>query len=299
MPLPPLESPSDLRTRLAALARTSPAVGFLTTTLLGFNAAQTASVALLPVSPRTFRAFNRWAANTWSGWCVLGSRVLNRVELVLSGDDPPPGENAIVVMNHQNMPDITFLMDFASRKGRLGDMKWLVKDPIKHVPGVGWGLRFLDSVFVKRNWTRDEDTIRATFAKLRDAQIPVWMISFPEGTRIRPEKLKKSQAYAREHGLYVPEHTLVPRTKGFVATVIGLREHVDAVYDLTLGYENGVPTLWQFVQGFAPRAHLHVRRHPIETLPRDEAALSAWLLDRFREKDQRLGRFYETGVLAD
>jgi len=230
---------------------------------------------------------------------VLGSRVLNRVELVLSGDDPPPGENAIVVMNHQNMPDITFLMDFASRKGRLGDMKWLVKDPIKHVPGVGWGLRFLDSVFVKRNWTRDEDTIRATFAKLRDAQIPVWMISFPEGTRIRPEKLKKSQAYAREHGLYVPEHTLVPRTKGFVATVIGLREHVDAVYDLTLGYENGVPTLWQFVQGFAPRAHLHVRRHPIETLPRDEAALSAWLLDRFREKDQRLGRFYETGVLAD
>lgn len=299
MPLPPLNPPATLGARAAAAARSTPIVGFLGSTLLGFNVAQTASVLLLPISPGTFRAFNRWAANSWWGFCVQAARTVNGTRLVLSGDDPPPGENAIVVLNHQNMPDITFLMDFAKQKGRLGDMKWLVKDVIKHVPGVGWGLRFLDSVFVKRDWAKDEAMVRATFAKLRDNQIPVWMISFPEGTRLEPDKLAKSQEYARSKGLFVPQHTLVPRTKGFVATVVGLRDHVDAVYDVTLGYEEGVPSLWQFIQGYVPRAHMHVRRYPIEDLPHESAALSAWLMDRFQEKDQRLARFYETGSFED
>ena len=61
------------------------------------------------------------------------------------------------------MADITFLMDFAYRKGRLGDMKWMVKDIIKYVPGVGWGMLFLDCIFVKRDWTTDKESIRKTF----------------------------------------------------------------------------------------------------------------------------------------
>jgi 1-acyl-sn-glycerol-3-phosphate acyltransferase len=299
MPLPPLPEPEDPRTRAVALAKATPTVGFLMGSLLGFNAAQTLSTALIPVSPGTFRRFNRWAADTWWGWCVTGSKVLNGVELVVTGDEVPPRENAIVVVNHQNMPDITFLMDFARRKGRLGDMKWIVKDPIKYVPGVGWGMLFIDCVFVKRDWTADKESILATFSKLREQDIPVWLLSFSEGTRFTAEKLERSRAYAREHGLYEPRHTLVPRTKGFVATVHGLRDHVDAVYDLTLGYEQGVPTLWQFIRGFAPRAHLHVRRHPIETLPADDAGLGQWLLERFREKDERLERYYRDGCFTE
>jgi 1-acyl-sn-glycerol-3-phosphate acyltransferase len=220
---------------------------------------------------------------------------LNGVELVVSGDLIPPRENAIVVVNHQNMPDITFLMDFARQKGRLGDMKWIVKEPIKYFPGIGWGMLFIDCVFVKRDWAKDRDSVRRTFAKLRDKKIPVWLISFSEGTRITPPKLAKSQAYAREQGLPEPRHTLLPRTKGFVATVEGLRDHVAAVYDLTLGYEGGVPTLGQFVKGYAPRAHLHARRFPIETLPSDAEGLSDWLRDRFQEKDELLERFYAQG----
>jgi 1-acyl-sn-glycerol-3-phosphate acyltransferase len=193
------------------------------------------------------------------------------------------------------MPDITFLMDLARRKDRLGDMKWLVKDVIKYVPGVGWGMLFIDCVFVKRDWAADQESIRRAFAKLRDNRVPVWMLSFSEGTRLTAEKLARSQAYAREHGLPVPRHTLVPRTKGFVATVEGLRDHVGAVYDVTLGYEGGVPTLWQYIQGFAPRAHVHVRRFPIADIPTDEDALAEWLLERFREKDDLLDRFYRDG----
>ncbi|MFH2010121.1 MAG: lysophospholipid acyltransferase family protein [bacterium] len=299
MPLPPLTDPEDIRTRLIALAKAAPASSLLFSALLGFNAAQTFSTGLIPFSPRSFRAFNRWAADTWWGWCVSVAQRMNDARLVITGDDVPMRENAIVVLNHQNMPDITFLMDFARQKGRLGDMKWIVKDPIKYFPGVGWGMLFIDCVFVKRDWAADRDSIRRTFAKLCDNDIPVWLISFSEGTRITPEKLARSRRYAEEHDLYVPRHVQVPRTKGFVATVEGLRDHVDAVYDLTLGYEQGVPTLWQFIKGYAPRAHLHVRRYGIDTIPREDEEVSTWLLDRFREKDELLEHYYNSGMFPE
>jgi hypothetical protein len=88
---------------------------------------------------------------------------------------------------------------------------------------------------------------------------------------------------------------LVPRTKGFVASVAGLRRHATAIYDVTIGYERGVPTLWQYIKGFAPRAHLHVRRFPIADLPTDDAGLATWLQQRFQEKDSLLERFYRDG----
>jgi hypothetical protein len=121
------------------------------------------------------------------------------------------------------------------------------------------------------------------------------LISFVEGTRSTSEKIDQSKAFAKERGLEPLDHVLVPRTKGFVASVQGLRSHIDAVYDVTIGYENGVPTLWQYIKGYAPRAHLHVRRFPISDVPTEEAALSSWLHDRFREKDALLSHFYEHG----
>lgn len=99
-------------------------------------------------------------------------------------------------------------------------------------------------------------------------------------------------------GLPLPNHTLVPRTKGFVATVQGLRSHVTAVYDLTLGYEKGVPSLWQYIQGFARKAHLHVRRYPIDSLPSDDDGIARWLQERFGEKDALLEGFYREGAFA-
>ena len=202
----------------------------------------------------------------------------------------------IVLSNHQDMPDITFLMAFARSKGRLGDLKFFVKQPIKYVPGVGWGMVFLDCLFVKRNWTADRDSVERTFARLNGDKVPVWLVSFVEGTRITPVKLAASREYARSNGLTPPEHTLVPRSKGFVASVQGLRDSLDAVYDVTIGYPDGVPDLWQYARGFAKVAHLHVRRYAIAELPESPQELAAWLHDRFREKDRLLAGFYSDGA---
>lgn len=295
MPQKPLESPAEFDARLKALAKALPAAGALSGSLLAFNAAQLASLAARPVAPRAFRNFNSWCAGTWWGWCVELAERLHGAHLVVTGDPVPPGESALLVVNHQQMADITFLMAYARSKGRLGDMRWFVKDVLKWVPGVGWGLWLMGTFFVKRDWNSDRAGIERTFAGIRRDRVPLWLLMFVEGTRVTPAKVEKSRQYALEHALEPSEHVLTPRTKGFTASVVGLRDHLDAVYDVTLGYPDGVPSLWQFIQGFATRAHLHVRRHPMAELPESEDALAAWLHARFQEKDALLAGFYRDG----
>jgi 1-acyl-sn-glycerol-3-phosphate acyltransferase len=296
MPRKPLADPPGLTRRLKALSKAIPAASALSSSLLVINTAQLASLAVRPLSRRAFRAFNRQAADSWWGWCVELAERLHGTHLVLSGDPIPAGESALVVINHQQMADITFMMQFARSKGRLGDMRWFVKDVLKWVPGVGWGLWMMGAFMVKRDWNADRASIERTFAGIRRDKVPVWVLLFVEGHRIRPDRVAESQAFARERGLPVLEHVLVPRTKGFTATVQGLREHVDAVYDITIGYQEGVPSLWQYIQGFATEAHLHTRRYPIADLPEGEEQLGAWLMQRFQEKDRLLAGFYETGA---
>jgi 1-acyl-sn-glycerol-3-phosphate acyltransferase len=298
MPLPDLADPPNRADRISGLARALPTSAALFSTLLLFNAAQTASLAVRPFSPKMFRTFNRWAANTWWGWCVTGAEWLNDVRVEVTGDEVPLRENALVLANHQQMPDITFLMVYARSKDRLGDLKWFAKRAIKYVPGVGWGMWFLDCPFVDRDWSRDRVSIERTFAQLRDHRVPLWLITFPEGTRLTPEKAEASRLHALARGLPATTHVLLPRSKGFVASVQGLRDHLDAVYDITIGYEQGVPTLWQYVKGWAKRAHLHVRRTPIAAMPSDDEELARWLRQRFVEKDRLLDEFYRTGRLG-
>ena len=172
------------------------------------------------------------------------------------------------------------------------ELSWMAKKIIKYVPGVGWGMLFLDCLFLERDWASDKESIRRTFAKLRHNRIPLWFLSFPEGTRFSPEKLQASRRYARSIGRPEPRHVLLPRTKGFVATVEGLRGHVSAIYDITIGYgPEGVPTMGQYIQGLSNRCYLHVRRFPMDEVPEEPEALADWLLHRFSVKDEFLDQF--------
>ena len=155
MPLEPLNDTAGILKRLGRWFRTVPltAAGF--SSLIGFNLLQTLSLTLKPVSRRAFRRINRWCANTWWGVCVVSVERINGTRLVLSGTDVPERENALVIANHQQMSDIPTIMAYALRKHRLGDLKFFVKQAIKWVPGVGWGMQFIDCPFIKRNWKRN------------------------------------------------------------------------------------------------------------------------------------------------
>jgi hypothetical protein len=71
------------------------------------------------------------------------------------------------------------------------------------------------------------------------------LISFSEGTRLTPQKRLLAAAHASKTNKTLPEHLLLPRTKGFAACVQHLRTaapHVKAVYDLTVAYADLQPT---------------------------------------------------------
>jgi 1-acyl-sn-glycerol-3-phosphate acyltransferase len=291
VPLEPLRDHSGPLATLKAVALL--VLGFAT--LLPVNLLQLASLVLLPFSKKAFRAVNRWCADTWWGLCVTAADRLYKVQVIFAGDEVPMRENALVAANHQQMPDIPAIMKFARTKDRLGDLKFFVKKQLKWVPGMGWGMQFLDCLFIDRDWTADRETIRRTFSRLVDDKVPVYLVSFVEGTRLTLPKLAAAQDYARAHSLRPPVHTLVPRTKGFVASVEGLRSYIDAVYDLTIAYDNAVPSLWQFLKGLVRRIHVHVRRFPVHDLPDAPDDLRLWLLDRWKEKDDLLEHFYTTG----
>lgn len=268
----------------------------LAVSLLVINLLQMASLVVLPFSRPGFRALNRAFADTWWGWCVSYVERFQGVRVVLTGDAVPSDENALVVANHQDYSDIVMLLCLGARKGRLGDMKWFVKDGLKYVPGVGWGMLFLDCIFVRRNWTADRESVEHTFVKVRQHRIPIWLISFLEGTRLTKRKLEASQRYMARHNLAPTEHVMFPRTKGFVASIRGLGGHVQAVYDVTIAYEGRVLKLWDILKGNPQKAHLHVRRFPVPELPKDDETLAEWAVTLFAEKERLLAQFQQTGA---
>ncbi len=295
MPLPPLQDPENLGRRVYGFCVGVPAAAFLFVSLLVFNLLQLFTLLVWPISGQAFRALNRQLAGIWWGLSVWLSERLYGVHVTVSGDPVPMAENAIVIANHQQMPDINFLLVYASTKGRLSDLKWMVKYPMKFVPGAGWGMAMLGCLFLRRDWAKDRASVLRTFAGLVQHRVPMWFMSFPEGTRLTPDKLAKAQVYAQKLGEPVLQHLLVPRTKGFVASVQGLRGHVAAVYDVTIGYPDGVPTLWQYTLGYVRRVHLHVQRFVLSDLPDEEEALTAWLKARFVAKDALLSAYYAHG----
>jgi 1-acyl-sn-glycerol-3-phosphate acyltransferase len=269
-------------------------VPLLFCSMLLANALQMLSLALRPFSARAFREANRAITGAWFfflAWIVETVGVRVKIE----GDEIPYRENAVLIANHQAMVDIPALVFLARRAGRLGDLKWFVKDPIKWVPGIGWGMLFIDCIFVRRNWTADKDKVMSTFARLRDHQIPFWVISFLEGTRATPEKLERSRAFARKAGLPELKRVMLPRTKGFEATLEGLGPLVSAVYDATISYQGRAPTITELFLRVR-EITVHVKRYPLAKLPKEREALNAWTIERYREKDAYLAGRAERGL---
>jgi len=222
----------------------------------------------------------------WANW-----------KLTIYGDKLPLRESAIVIVNHRWLLDWVTILSLASRKGRLGCCKFFAKNSVKWIPGLGWGIWLLDFIFLSRNWSEDHESIERTFQDLKTIKLPFWLMSHLEGTRFAPAKLKLSQDFAKKKDLPVLQNVLLPRLKGFTATVHALRDAVPAIYDLTIMYNKGKtkPTLTSIAMGTGGEVDIYVRRYPISEVPVDEEELSRWLYERWIEKDHIISQYLEKG----
>jgi 1-acyl-sn-glycerol-3-phosphate acyltransferase len=259
------------------------------------NLVQMLSLLVLPFSVSKFREVNGMCAKFWWHSLVFTMLHLQKVKVIFVGDEIPKNDNAFVISNHTGLTDVLFILCLADQNNRLQDLKWFVKDILKFVPLVGWGLWFLNSIFLKRNWTKDRSSIESTFHAVKTHRIPIWLVTFLEGTRLTPVKLKKSQEYAKSLGIQPLQNVLIPRTKGFVASMQGLEGHLTAVYDITLGYTGAVPSLWDVTLGNVSPVHVKLKRYDFESLPKGEEELSKWALNLFEKKDEELTFFKKNG----
>lgn len=248
------------------------------------------SLLLLFFSKKLFRRYNRRLAAVVWGWWAFSMQHLLRLRVRFEGDVVAQDENAIVLCNHQAMTDILVLLCLAAGKGRIGDLKWLVKDAIKYVPGVGWGMLFMECVFLKRAWAEDEEKIINAFNKYKAEQIPLWMIMFPEGTRFKPSKLAASLEFTAQQGLPPLRHVLFPRMKGFYTAISGLNGYVKSIYSVTIAYADKAPKLYQLFRRDLINVRCHVRKIEAATLPSSLKELGAWLTEDFYLKDQLLAK---------
>lgn len=258
---------------------------------LFFNVVQLLSVFIYPFSSQSFRKINSACAWFWWENVVFIMRKIQRIKVEFTGDSIPKNEHAMIISNHQSMIDIPAILCFVSKEKRLFDLKWFVKDILKYVPILGWGMKFLNFVFLKRDWIKDQKKIKKTFQHITENKIPIWLISFVEGTRISKDKVKKCQEFCRKTNKPVFNHVLLPKTKGFVSTINGLQERLDAVYDLTIGYPQKIPNITQLFTGGCMNIHLHIRRFPMSKVPSCPKKAQIWLWHRFGEKDELLKFF--------
>ncbi len=261
--------------------------------LLFCNALQMYSFLILPIFVQTRLRFNRELAGFW--WGLVASTMERRLEIKIEvvGDALPMNENAILLPNHQSTADIPPLLWLAWKHGMADNIKWFVKDPIKWIPGVGWGLWLLGTPFVKREWKEDKAPVIELLDKYRENKIPIWMISFLESTRATKQKLVADAIRTIEMELKPLNHHLFPRPSGIVATVQGLRTHVSAIYDVEILYHDFTPGLWDLVSGKVAKITIHINRIPIEDVPAGDDEIYSFVKDIFYHKDKLYEEFYK------
>jgi hypothetical protein len=83
------------------------------------------------------------------------------------------------------------------------------------------GMQFFEFIFLKRSWTRDQDTLRKALQKLvEDGQQtcePLWLLIFPEGLLVNEESRQEMRDWAKDKGVdeaTLPKYTVMPRSTG-------------------------------------------------------------------------------------
>ncbi|KAL4180474.1 hypothetical protein AMTRI_Chr13g125460 [Amborella trichopoda] len=228
-------------------------------------------------------------------WPFLFEKI-NKTKVVFSGETVPSKERVLVIANHRTEVDWMYLWDLALRKDCLGYIKYVLKNSLIKLPIFGWGFHILEFISVERKWEIDEPVMHRMLSTFQDPRDPLWLAVFPEGTDFTEQKCLRSQQFARDNGLPVLKNVLLPKTRGFCLCLSTLRNSLDAVYDVTIGYKYRLPQFIDNALGVDPsEVHINVRRILLSDIPSSQEEASNWLVERFQQKDQLLSDFSSQG----
>lgn len=216
-----------------------------------------------------------------------------KIEISLVGDEQiVPGENALIIANHQSACDFIPLIEMMAVGKSCGKVNFFAKDILKYVIPFGSAIYLVGFIMVKRDAARDIVKLKKAFTKIIQYKIPIWLFIFVEGTRRTLEKQKQHINKADKRGVPALTKVLLPKSTGFIASVQKMEYHLDVVYDVTIGYPETVPTLVDLFLGKVTRVDMHISRFEIERFRGiSEDSLESWLNERWRLKDELLVQY--------
>lgn len=213
------------------------------------------------------------------------------------GHPLPKNESCVIVLNHTSSVDFLLGLAYLAKMGypSSGNAKSAVKASLSQIPLFGTILYFAEFLFLTRSWNDDRYTFISKLQSLRDfgtTVCPMWLVVFPEGTRLTRDKLEHSRQYALSKNEPVLNHVLYPRFKAFTTIIETLRDQFDGVIDATFMCEGPVPSLKDALAAKANTTiHSHISYYSMKQLPNGEQQLEQWLRDRWYEKDERMAAF--------
>jgi 1-acyl-sn-glycerol-3-phosphate acyltransferase len=123
-------------------------------------------------------------ARTWARHIFVVLKFLCGLDYVVAGRENIPGGNHIVMSNHTSAWETVaqFLLFPAQ--------VWVLKRELLWIPFVGWGLKLLRPIAIDRGAGHRavNQVIEQGRERLADG---LWVIIFPEGTRVTPGQPKK------------------------------------------------------------------------------------------------------------
>ncbi|KAL2434821.1 putative acyltransferase [Exophiala dermatitidis] len=268
--------------------------------------------------------YNAWIAFTKQSFGLLTmtlTQTFAPTKVIISGDASVRGqllqstegdlilnfpERLVLIANHQIYTDWLYLWWIAYCNGMHGRLYIILKESLKKIPVLGWGMQFNQFIFLKRKWEQDKPNMASALQRLNKPTDPMWLLLFPEGTNLAVSTRAKSAAWAAKNNIPDMKHVLLPRSTGLHFCLEELKGTVDYVYDCTIAYE-GVPrgayaqdifTLKAgYLEGRPPKSvSMHWRRFAIKDIPlHNEKVFELWLIARWREKDLLMEQYLQTG----
>ena len=238
-----------------------------------------------------------------SGDSTMRGQLLQGVDGSLFCDFP---QRMILIANHQIYTDWLYLWWIGYAAGMHGRIYVVLKESLKRIPVIGWGMQFAQFIFLKRKWEQDKPRMAAHLQKFNNPKDPMWLMMFPEGTNLADSTREASKKWADRNGIDDMHHTLLPRSTGLQFILQELRMTVDYVYDCTIAYE-GVPrgeyaqdifTLGaSYFGGRPPKSvNMYWRRFRLSSIPIDDPkTFELWLRSRWVEKDKFMEDYLRTG----
>ncbi|CAH0038032.1 unnamed protein product [Clonostachys rhizophaga] len=226
-------------------------------------------------------------------------------------------ERIVLIANHQIYTDWLYLwwVAYANRPGLHGHIYIILKESLKYIPIIGWGMMFYSFIFMSRKMATDQPRMSHRLQKLRKLKTdpqgrtyldPMWLLLFPEGTNLSGNGRRKSAAWAAKNDLQDMEHVMLPRSTGMFFCLNELKGTLDYVYDCTVAYE-GIPRgkfgeelfglKSTYFEGKPPKSvNFHWRRFKIADIPLDDPEkFNLWLREEWYKKDALMEEYMTNG----